>query len=65
MNKPDPKLGDTNIYNTFLIFPRRINNETRWLEKATIKERYIEKYNPGDYGESFYYNGWQDESWEN
>lgn len=36
-HKPKPQYGDTKVIHKFLIFPLRLNNETRWLEYATIK----------------------------
>jgi hypothetical protein len=31
----NPKVGDTKVIETFLLFPMTLGNETRWLEKAT------------------------------
>lgn len=36
-----PEFLETRIKTRFLIFPKTIENETRWLEKATWKEMYI------------------------
>lgn len=35
-----PEIGDIRIITQFLLFPKRINREIRWLEKATWKESY-------------------------
>jgi hypothetical protein len=36
----NPKKGDTKIKTKFLWFPLTINNEKRWLEKATYELKY-------------------------
>ena len=38
--KPEPKVGDTIIVSKFLWFPKSINREWRWLEKASYKRKY-------------------------
>lgn len=35
-----PQLGDMRTITRFLLFPKRINREVRWLEKATWVELY-------------------------
>lgn len=35
-----PQIGDRRIVTRFLLFPKRINREVRWLEKATWEESY-------------------------
>ena len=39
-DKPISKVGDKKIVTKFLWFPKKINRETRWLEKATWEEEY-------------------------
>ena len=39
-SKPISKVGDKKIVTKFLWFPKKINRETRWLEKATWEEEY-------------------------
>lgn len=34
--KKEPKLGEKRVITKFLLWPRTINNETRFLEKADI-----------------------------
>ena len=34
--KPDPKMGDERIIKRFLILPRIVKGECRWLESAQI-----------------------------
>ncbi len=36
------KIGETRIKKKFLLVPRRINNETRWLEFATIEQERVQ-----------------------
>lgn len=38
--QPTPKQHDTRIRKGFLLFPKKIGNEIRWLETAKWKERY-------------------------
>lgn len=55
--KPEPKLSDERIVTKFLLFPKRIGDERRWLETATFKQEYREVYEQG-YGQK-----WIDVSW--
>lgn len=34
--KKEPRIGEKRVITKFLLWPRTINNETRFLEKATI-----------------------------
>jgi len=54
----NPKLGDERIITKFLCFPKNINNTTKWLEKVSIRQRYVRFCN------KFYTNGWDDIKWE-
>ena len=36
--KKEPKMGETRVITKFLIWPRTIKNETRFLEKAHIRQ---------------------------
>lgn len=38
--KPYPKIGAARIKTAFLLFPKEINREVRWLEFASWQERY-------------------------
>lgn len=40
----EPKKGDIKIRNRFLLFPKKINGESRWLEKVKYKEVYQFSY---------------------
>ncbi|UGO50943.1 hypothetical protein PQE70_gp090 [Bacillus phage vB_BanS_Nate] len=39
--KPQPKVGNTRIYGKFLLFPKIINKELRWLEYAYYQQEAI------------------------
>jgi len=36
-----PLIGQTRVVTKFLWFPKTINKETRWLEKASWTEHYL------------------------
>lgn len=38
--KSEPRLGAIKTCTKFLFRPMRVSNETRWLERATWKEKY-------------------------
>lgn len=38
--KPYPEDGETRIITRFLLFPKEINNEYRWLESVKIEQFY-------------------------
>lgn len=40
--KKDLADGETRIVTRFLLFPKEINNQYRWLEFARIRQSYIE-----------------------
>lgn len=40
-NIPYPTEYELRIFKRFLIFPCRIQNETRWMETAYIERKYI------------------------
>ena len=41
---PEPKNGDLRIRTQFLLFPKEINREVRWLERASWQEKYCTGY---------------------
>ena len=41
----EPEIGDLRILEGFLLFPKRILNETRFLEHARWTEKYLELTN--------------------
>ena len=43
-NKPQPSNGDTRIKTKFLLFPKKIKGETRWLEKTSWQEECLKYY---------------------
>ena len=56
--KSEPQWLDTQIKEHFLFFPKKINNEWRWLEKAKYKQCYEEGWDDG-----IYYADWIDKEW--
>lgn len=54
--KPEPQILDTRIKEHFLFFPKEINNEWRWLEKAKYKQCY-------GWWNGLCYKGWIDKEW--
>ena len=40
-NKQKPENHDIRIIKRFLIIPVKINDEYRWMEKASIKQQYL------------------------
>ena len=40
-NSAHPKDGDTRVVTRFLFLPCRIENESRWLEIASVKQEYV------------------------
>jgi len=39
-----PKIGSTKKESKFLLFPMRLGNETRWLERVTIEYVFTEVF---------------------
>jgi len=54
--KPKPKVDDTRKKTRFLFFPKCLDNEWRWLEKATWIQEYTLLYPE---------TAWWDISWLN
>lgn len=52
---PDPKHHDTRTRNVFLLFPKCLGGQWRWLERASIVEKFIDIL-----GER---QGWWEQSW--
>ncbi len=57
-----PNLGDVREVKKFLLFPYRLGNETRWLEKAKILQecKWLETEPQEFSGYSYSYLGWED-----
>jgi hypothetical protein len=49
-----PKHNDTRIIERFLLFPKNLRNETRWLERCNILQRFVSISEE---------TGWKTESW--
>lgn len=52
--KERPKHGAKRVVTRFLLFPREIGREVRWMEKARI----VQQYNMG-----YQYGAWIDVAW--
>jgi len=39
-NKSTPRNGQSRYISRFLIFPLKLNGETRWMERAEIRQVY-------------------------
>ena len=50
--KKEPRIGEKRVITKFLLWPRTINNETRFLEKACILQ-------------TFGLSDWIDKEWKN
>lgn len=60
-HKPEPNLLDTRVKTKFLLLPKRIENQTRWLEKAS----YVQEYQRTYVGNSEYIYLWVTTNWYN
>lgn len=58
--KDNHKYGDTRIITKFLATPMTINGETRWLEHASIEQKYIKYYKT-----EYMSNPWANIRWAN
>ena len=58
-HQPRPSFGTTRTRTKFLWWPKRIWNETRWLERATWREEYLKIWDGGDW----YYEEWRKNEW--
>lgn len=62
-----PQPDESRVISIFLIFPTCINDEWRWLERARIRQRYVESKlieTTGIFGGPSYYSSggfWLDE----
>lgn len=59
ISRKKPCTGDTNRYTKFLLFPKRLEYETRWLEVVTIEQVYV-GWHWDDNGEYHYSDSWKD-----
>lgn len=65
MRKFLPKEGDTRIKTKFLILPKIINHERRWLEIASYKQQVSIVKILYDASSVEYVYGWKDIEWIN
>ena len=50
----EPKKGSERVIRKFLLFPRCIRGEIRWLETTSIHQRYTNNTSYSEYGCSWY-----------
>lgn len=63
-SKEEPELGETRLIRKFLLFPKRINDEWRWLERALIYQKYISRRALiPEVRHPIYIKCWRDSSW--
>jgi hypothetical protein len=60
--KQSPNIGDTRVVKRFLLFPKEIDGEYRWLEVSRIEQRYERDYISVGLGMGSYCR-WQDSAW--
>jgi hypothetical protein len=62
----NPKIKKRRIVK-FLLFPRTINGDRRWLEHAIIEQKKVVRYrfNPPEIGPSGNYYHWENSKWIN
>ena len=60
-----PKEGEVRVVNKFLIFPKCIDREVRWLERAMIRQRLMASASCTAGPPMSTYLGWCDQNWEN
>ena len=61
--KKEYKIGDTKIVSSFLLFPKRIGNEIRWLEKVLIVKKKISSYTHDEICGAMEVYEWEDYAW--
>ncbi len=66
MKWTEPKVGDTRVVEKFLYTPTTINGETRWWEKAKVKQEYVKDTSTsvsGPLSQLVSMFGWSDKEW--
>jgi hypothetical protein len=53
-----PELGDERTVTRFLLFPKCLGDEWRWLGREQIVQVYSEFYGPGGYVSGWYSVRW-------
>jgi hypothetical protein len=56
MRWQNPKPGETRVIKKFLWLPVTLDDETRWLETAEIKQVYVAFYDGGNLWEDVCFN---------
>lgn len=58
-----PKVGDERVVEKFLLFPKVINEEMRWLETVKILQKYVNEHGINQDRIGFYFESksfWKD-----
>ena len=63
-NKHDPYNGELRKKQVFLVFPKKIGDETRWLETAKWWERYTRHSYLDKDGAWVGYQNWEVSEWD-
>jgi len=58
------RIGEERIITKFLLFPKKLHNEWRWLEKASIRQRVMKLDVGGTMMYGKYKCQWRDLQWE-
>ena len=58
------KVGVERIITKFLLFPKKLDNEWRWLEKASIRQKVMKMDVGGSMQWGKYKHQWRDIRWE-
>lgn len=61
-HRPNLRLGDRRVVTKFLWWPKRIDNQTRWLECATYAQT-VHECRDSLRGVDVFYYGWKDTEW--
>lgn len=62
-HKKNPKVGDYRTNSGFLLFPKRIGDETRWLEYAKWQEKIVEDIDVDMAGTAYRILSWEATDW--
>lgn len=62
--RPEPNLGASRSVRKYLIFPKCVNGQYRWLEMAVYEEQYVEVYYPSRHSPRLIqYKTWAPRRW--
>lgn len=59
-----PEIGNTRVVHRFLLLPKTFDGETRWLERAAIRQEFMEYRMLSSGSEAVVdVEGWRDVAW--